>query len=266
MNLNRNEVNANKRFDFGKNWTNFLTKYDQSMVDSAVNSLKTMFGIESLKGKSFLDVGSGSGLFSLAARKLGATVISFDYDPKSVACTQNLKNQFFPDDTHWNIFEGSILDPVFLSSLSRYDYVYSWGVLHHTGRMWESISNAQNLVNDKGSFFISIYNKQKISSWYWLQIKKLYLKYKILRPILIILHGLYPVIPSYLFRKIQSKPYPRGMMIWYDLIDWLGGYPFEVASPEEIVDFMFIKGFLLKKIVTVGSNHGCNEFIFIKTS
>jgi 2-polyprenyl-6-hydroxyphenyl methylase/3-demethylubiquinone-9 3-methyltransferase len=162
----------------------------------------------------------------------------------------------------WNVLEGSILDSRFLSSLSRYDYVYSWGVLHHTGSMWDAITNTQNLVNDQGSLLIAIYNKQKIASSYWLQVKKLYLNHRFLRPIFIAIHGLYPVIPSYLFRKIQSRPYPRGMSIWYDLIDWLGGYPFEVASPEEIVDFMVLRGFVLRKITTVGGNHGCNEFIF----
>jgi 2-polyprenyl-6-hydroxyphenyl methylase/3-demethylubiquinone-9 3-methyltransferase len=259
-----NEIESNQRFNFGENWTNFLTEYDQLKLDSAVKSLKSMFGIESFQGKTFLDIGSGSGLLSLAARTMGATVTSFDYDPQSVACTLKLKNLFFADDVQWNVLEGSILDSRFLSSLSRYDYVYSWGVLHHTGSMWDAITNAQNLVNDQGSLLIAIYNKQKIASSYWLQVKKLYLNHRFSRPIFIAIHGLYPVIPSYLFRKIQSRPYPRGMSIWYDLIDWLGGYPFEVASPEEIVDFMVLRGFVLRKITTVGGNHGCNEFIFSK--
>ncbi len=53
--------------------------------------------METLAGNSFLDVGSGSGLFSLAAMRLGADrVHSFDYDPQSVGCTKELKRRFPP--------------------------------------------------------------------------------------------------------------------------------------------------------------------------
>ena len=127
MSRHGSEIESNQRFNFGENWTNFLTEYDQHKLDSAVNSLKSMFSIDSLHGKTFLDIGSGSGLLSLAARTMGATVTSFDYDPKSVACTLKLKNLFFAKDVQWNVLEGSILDSGFLGSLSRYDYVYSWG-------------------------------------------------------------------------------------------------------------------------------------------
>ena len=68
-------------------------------IEEAKASLKQMLDVDSLTGKTFLDVGSGSGLFSLAAIMLGVKVYSFDYDPQSVACTTELKRRYFPNDS-----------------------------------------------------------------------------------------------------------------------------------------------------------------------
>ncbi|MCV4783446.1 methyltransferase domain-containing protein, partial [Escherichia coli] len=120
-------------FEFGKNWAKFLQHLDEERINRAVMSLQSMLGVESLIGKTFLDIGSGSGLFSLAARKLGASVLSVDYDPQCVACTQKLKDTYFPEDNDWKILYGSILDQNLVQSFGQFDIVYSWGVLHHTG-------------------------------------------------------------------------------------------------------------------------------------
>src|SRR5205823_4976755 len=124
------------RFRFGRNWARFLTVLDDERIAQAERSLIEMLGLTRLDGLSFVDAGSGSGLFSLAAKRLGAArVHSFDYDPESVLCTQELKRRFFPGDVNWTIEQGSVLDPVYLQSLGAFDVVYSWGVLHHTGDM-----------------------------------------------------------------------------------------------------------------------------------
>lgn len=144
------EVVQGNRFEFGKNWTAFLKVLDEDRILTAEKSLQEMLGIESLNGKSFLDIGSGSGLFSLAARRLGATVYSFDYDPQSMACTQELKRRYFADDIHWIVEKKSVLDRKYLASLSQFDIVYSWGVLHHTGDMWQALENAAIRVKGGG--------------------------------------------------------------------------------------------------------------------
>ena len=98
---------------------------------------------DSLAGLTFLDIGSGSGLFSLAARQLGASVVSFDYDPQSVACTTELKYRYFNGDENWRILEGSVLDPAFLRSLGTFISYILRGVLHHTGAMWQALENVK---------------------------------------------------------------------------------------------------------------------------
>lgn len=125
-----------------------------------------MLRVDDLQNRTFLDIGSGSGLFSLAARKLGARVHSFDYDPQSVACTRALKQRYFPDSADWVIEEGSALDADYLLRLGQFDIVYSWGVLHHTGAMWQALENVDGNVRQNGKLFIALYNHQPLISKY----------------------------------------------------------------------------------------------------
>jgi 2-polyprenyl-6-hydroxyphenyl methylase/3-demethylubiquinone-9 3-methyltransferase len=258
----KKEIDSGERFAFGDNWVRFLKVLDEQRIVEAEESLKNMLEVEDLKGKSFLDIGSGSGLFSLAAKRLGAKVLSFDYDPQSVACTRELKRRYFENDKEWNVEVGSVLDTNYINALGKYDFVYSWGVLHHTGDMWAALKNVQSNIASKGKLFIALYNSQTFASKYWTFVKKTYNKYSISRPLFIFIHTLYPTLPSILLKLIQKRKYPRGMNVWCDLYDWLGGYPFEVSTPQQIFDYYISCGYKLTKLRTVGGKHGCNEYVF----
>jgi 2-polyprenyl-3-methyl-5-hydroxy-6-metoxy-1,4-benzoquinol methylase len=267
----KNEVDSGSRFEFGENWSRFLSQLNETRILEAVESLKKMLSIEDLKGKTFLDVGSGSGLFSLAAKKLGAKVHSFDYDPKSVACARELKKRYFPQDEDWTIEEGSVLDEKFMGSLNKYDIVYSWGVLHHTGEMWKAMELAQSKVKSQGLFFIALYNDQGIPSIMWKKVKKLYLalprrlRFIVVGVSFIRLWGIRIFIDTLKLSPLKTwKEYHRhrGMSAYHDVIDWVGGYPFEVSKPEEVFEFCKARGFKLQKLKTCGGKLGCNEYVF----
>lgn len=263
------------RFGFGRNWQGYLSTLTENQIEIAKQSLLDPLALTSLKGLKFLDVGCGSGLSSLVARHSGATVHSFDYDHDSVTCTQSIKEKYNPQDTTWTIEQGSALDEPYLKSLGKFDIVYAWGVLHHTGHMDKALHNVGDLVVEGGSLFISIYNDQGWKSRAWRGVKKAYnrspsfLKPFILWPCTLwlwryrIAFGLLRHGNPLKYIKNYGEQ-NRGMSAYYDAIDWVGGYPFEVASPEVIFDFYKERGFSLQHLKTRLGGLGCNEFVFRK--
>jgi 2-polyprenyl-3-methyl-5-hydroxy-6-metoxy-1,4-benzoquinol methylase len=260
---------ADSAFGFGENWARFLVSLSDEQIEYATRSVSDLVGRD-LRDKTLVDIGSGSGLFSLAARRLGARVHSFDYDPRSVACTQELRRRFFPHEDGWTIDQGSVLDERYLATLGRYDIVYSWGVLHHTGNMWLAIANAAGLVRAGGLFIIGIYNFRggrrgtatwaKLKRWYcgaprwqreaW---ENTYAAWKLTRMVAV---GRNPL------RMIRDYRGPRGMSWRRDVTDWLGGYPYEAATPGEILEFMRRKFNFVLLRQNINCDLGVSEFIF----
>lgn len=269
-----------KTFSFGQNWKRFLAAIDEERISVAETSLTEFLGLDNLQGKSFLDIGCGSGLFSLAAMRLGAArVVSFDIDVFSVDCCKYLRKHE-GDPEQWEIHTGSVLDEEFLSQLGRFDIVYSWGVLHHTGKMWDAVTNSATLVNPGGHYYIAIYNKilsrNGSASWihnFWIRIKQTY--------------NSSPTIATYLLEPLAMSAYVgmllakfenpvshirnykshRGMSWKTDATDWLGGYPYEFATVEEI--FKFVRSefpdFSLANL-KITSGRGLNWYLFERAS
>ena len=265
------EVKGGARYEFGRNWQDFLSVLNDERIKVAEQSLLRMLELDTLAGKTFLDIGCGSGLFSLAAMRLGAEkVYSLDYDPQSVACAGELKQRYFADSSNWEIQRGSALDAPYLQSLGQWDIVYSWGVLHHTGDMWAAFKNVAPLAKPGGVLFLAIYPDQGRRSVRWKFGKKVFnsgLPGKVLVTGIAlpywVLRGLAKDLVTFKNPVLRYTQYHqlRGMSRVHDWFDWLGGYPFEVAKPEQVFHFFKEQGYTLERLKT----GGCDEFVFKKS-
>jgi 2-polyprenyl-6-hydroxyphenyl methylase/3-demethylubiquinone-9 3-methyltransferase len=261
-------------FRFGRNWQTYVAEHLTPQRERiARESLQKLAG-DDLTGRTFLDIGSGSGLFSLGAHSIGAErVVSVDVDPDSVASTRHLRERAGSPDS-WTVLPGSVLDDEFVAGLDPADVVYSWGVLHHTGDMWKAIRNAAKPVKPGGRLVIAIYNKVEVNRVFtsrrWVGIKRFYNHAP--RPVRAAMELGYR--GQFAARKLLKGTSPRafnrayeaerGMAVRTDLIDWLGGYPYEYATCEEIV--AFCEAELAMQTITVNrvpdNDFANNEFVF----
>lgn len=262
------------RYGFGKNWKSYLKTLTPEHIQMSRKAICERTGISNFSGLRILDIGSGSGLSSLAFLQMGAEVIAYDYDQDSVECTDTLLKSMAPPDSKWKVMQGSVLDHAFMQRLGNFDVVYSWGVLHHTGSMWQAMELAAAAVDDKGILFIALYNDQGFRSKIWKIVKQIYCAGPIGR--LLIKTIFFPIFFFHsVIQDIKSCHAPltrirnyyqnRGMSIIHDWNDWLGGYPFEVASKSEVIMWAHLKNLELIEMKTT-HGLGCNEFIFLKNS
>jgi len=264
--------NAEQRFEFGKNWLDFIQKdYDQDKVEISKNHILKFLERENLNGMTFLDIGCGSGLHSIAAIQAGAKwVHSFDYDPDSVAATRYVQSQA-GNPINWTIAQGSVLDDAFMEQMQLYDIVYSWGVLHHTGNVWHATRNAAHLVKPGGLFYIALYSADmqiNPSPQFWLGVKRKYVssgwlkrRYMDLWYVWRFQMNCNPFLLPLFLKGMREHKKNRGMNIFTDIRDWLGGWPMEFVYDADVIKFCEYFGFKSKKIKT---GEACTEFLFIR--
>ncbi|MBX0331031.1 class I SAM-dependent methyltransferase [Oscillochloris sp. ZM17-4] len=253
-------------FDFGKNWQAFSSEHvDEGRIAVAARSLQALLGREELGGASVLDVGCGSGIFAIAAHRLGAgRVLGVDINPRSIDASERNLARLAPG-APVTFRLGSALDRAAMDGLGQFDLVYAWGSLHHTGAMHDAITNTARLVAPGGTLVLAIYNRH-ITSPIWRGIKWLYNRVPgfVQRLMAIVFAGV-----IYLAKLAVTRRNPlekeRGMDFWYDVIDWVGGYPYEYASPAEVETFVQGLGLTLRSLAPAQVPTGCNELVFERT-
>jgi 2-polyprenyl-3-methyl-5-hydroxy-6-metoxy-1,4-benzoquinol methylase len=238
-------------FSFGKNWRDYVDTISQDSIASAMRDIEGWLGHDSVAGKTIVDIGSGSGIHSACFYLMGAKeIFSLDVDPYSVESTQLLWRRA-GSPSNWKITQGSILDQDFVARIGKQQIVYSWGVLHHTGAMWQAIENACGLVEKGGMLWIAIYVKGP-SYEQDLELKRSYNRASKLGKKIIE----WKEISKLMRQRWNDGKNPfawnesrgRGMDTYHDLLDWLGGLPYEVASAEEVVSFCEARGFTIQNI------------------
>jgi SAM-dependent methyltransferase len=255
-------------FSFGENWKRFLADIKDSTIQQAEDSFISFTRLPRLDDYTFLDIGCGSGLSSLVAYHLGARrITSIDIDPNSIDCVTTLRRRFANGTSNWDILQGSALDRNFICSLGRFSYVYSWGVLHHTGHLWKAIENVIDCVEPGGRLHIAIYNEHK-SSAIWLKVKKLCNRFpKTIFPVLKIAYASFVYVRVLIrfqspIKYLRQYPQRRGMSFWRDIDDWLMGLPYEYCKPDQVINFLSDRSFALLRLRTSAST-GNNQFLFI---
>ena len=264
-----------RRFGFGENWLSFARDLSAGQIAEAESSLRRLLQRETLAGSRFIDIGSGSGLFSLAARRLGARVHSFDFDPASVLCTTRLRDLHFAGDREWTIEQGSILDGDYVRSLGTVDVVYSWGVLHHTGAMHDALDAAARLVAPGGVFAFALY-RRTLMCGFWRWEKRWYTSATLqaqrrARAIYVgLLRAAFALTRRDFRSHVANYHSVRGMDFIHDVHDWMGGYPYESISAPEVDALMRRLGFAhvhsMTRPSTIGLfGSGCDEYLYRRT-
>jgi SAM-dependent methyltransferase len=267
-------------FAFGHNWSDYADKIRDEQIVEAKNALQRLLGIETLAGKRFLDIGCGSGLHSLAALQLGAIeVVATDIDPESVNTTARVLRQFAPAGASYRVMQRSVFD-LNTADLGSFDITYSWGVLHHTGDMYEALARACAMTAPSGLFVFALYARTWLCR-YWRIEKKWYAaaspkRQEFARRIYIHLFRIRLLIRGRSFAAYQEKYQSnRGMDFYHDVHDWMGGYPYESISNREVDEFMTSRGFQATRLFISNNGKifgrnvgffgsGCDEYVYVR--
>jgi SAM-dependent methyltransferase len=262
-------TDAASHFDFGRNWADFAEKLSDREIEQAQQGFARLLRPEEVAGKTVLDLGCGSGLHSLAALRLGAArVEAVDIDPMSVETTRSVLARF-ASGQQWSASVASVFE---LESAARYDIVYSWGVLHHTGDMQRAVRIAAELVKPGGLLCIALYRRTPLCTL-WKVEKRLYTA----SPgwFRRVLEATYRLAYRFSFfirgrnyaQHVRDYPSQRGMSFETDVRDWLGGYPYESITEAEVramfdrLDFEPVRTFCSPPGVGLLGT-GCDEYVF----
>ncbi len=269
-----NLLDADTHFQFGENWSSYAKGLTEEAIEEARKGLLKLVTEDNLQGCRFIDIGCGSGLHALVAQRQGAShVYGVDIDKNSVETSKRVFEQFAPDSNR--IIENVSVFDLQPDDVGFFDVVYSWGVLHHTGHLDAALRNAARLVASKGMFVFALYRRTALDA-FWKREKKWYTAAssrtrRVADCIYIFLFRLALLAKGKAFSSFLSEyKSRRGMDFYHDVRDWLGGYPYESITPDEVDHLMRELGFRKVRVFAQRSplgglfGSGCDEFVYAR--
>jgi SAM-dependent methyltransferase len=264
---------AEARFRFGENWQAFLAGLTDVQIAASERDLSKLFPSNELAGARFLDIGCGSGLSMLAAIRLGARQVhGIDFDPASASAARGLLSKYAPKH-QWVVEQKSVFD----FSDDTFDVIHSWGVLHHTGAMWRALDHVTTLVRPGRTLMLALYRRSPMCR-FWQREKRIYSQSS--PAVQAVIRTIYKT--AFLCAKAASGRNPlayvqnyhsdRGMSWHNNVHDWLGGYPYESVSPDELAAFFQRTGFVVQRafakpaaVYGLFGSH-CDEYVAVRAA
>jgi len=183
-NTNPMTYDWNKKFGKIKYDKKFFKKIDKifGYGHSLINNpnwpnsriLENFIPYNKIKGKNVLEIGCGAGLLASDLVRSGAKLYAIDITDQAVILT---KKRF-----ELNKIKGKIIkmNAEKLSFADKYfDYIISWGVIHHSGNMKKIVDEIHRVLLPKGEAYLMVYNRNSLRyrfyCFFWLGIIKLQL-------------------------------------------------------------------------------------------
>jgi SAM-dependent methyltransferase len=161
-NLRRRQTLASFDYQWGAIPSGDAMLSDPWFVENADGILaEELLGVDRrwFRGREALDAGCGGGRWTLALLRLGCRVTAVDFSSRALASTRAQMDRLAADAVGEGRLATERADLISPASLARrrFDLVFSFGVLHHTGDTRRALANVAAMTKDDGLLFVYLY-------------------------------------------------------------------------------------------------------------
>lgn len=234
-------------------WTEYIPEYDASEKHWLL-----FFTPDEVKGKSVLDSGCGTGIFSIIFAKNGAgQVTGIDISPGSLGTAEGLKQKFGLSNARFE--QQDMLHLPYPDAC--FDIVWAWGTVHHTTDPLGAIDGLIRVLKPGGSILLAIYKKTKVT-WIHEAIRKTLVRtprrsWNALAKIMAFFGT--PIVWTFKRREKARQ----GETLSELILDWYFVPIRHYYKPDEIRTFLEGKGFKIENYLAhSGRFNSSSNFIF----
>jgi ubiquinone/menaquinone biosynthesis C-methylase UbiE len=234
-------------------WTEYVPE-----LEASEKHWRLFYSPQEVRGKSVLDAGCGTGIFSIIFARNGAgRVIGIDISPGSLETARTLKTRFAVDNAEFRLQD--MLGLPFADG--SFDIVWAWGTVHHTTDPFRAISELIRVLRPGGSLFLAVYKRTKVTFIHEVIRKTLIRTPRRTWTALskIMAFFLSPVV--FFFKKREKSR--KGEKLEELILDWYFVPIRHYYAPEEIREFLNEKGLDVEKFLPAsGRFDSSSNFIF----